>query len=114
MERNWTTVELKYLFKQSERWSVLLAITINGYLSYTIFQDAFTSTLFENWLQNDVLPFCTAHPGPNSVLIIDNASIHRSHRVKELCARSGVVVEYLPPYSLDLNSIERSFKNLKS
>jgi hypothetical protein len=37
MEQNWTTVELKYFFKQSERWSVLLAMTINGYLSYTIF-----------------------------------------------------------------------------
>ena len=32
-----TPVELAYPMKRSERWSLLPALTVNGYLNYTIF-----------------------------------------------------------------------------
>jgi transposase len=91
-------VELTYSFKRSERWSLLPALTINGYLSYTIFQGAITSELMEEFLEYQVLPYCNPHPAPNSVIVLDNASIHRSARIRQLC---------------DYNPIEKSFKQLK-
>jgi transposase len=109
-----STVELKYSFKRSERWSLLPALTVDGYLSYVIFQGAITSEIMESFLENEVLPHCNRYPAPNSVLVLDNASIHRSARMRELCERAGVVLEYLPPYSPDYNPIEKSFKQLKS
>ena len=45
---------------------------------------------------------------------MDNASFHKSERVEELCAEAGVIIVYLPPYSLDLNPIEEFFAELKA
>jgi transposase len=61
-----------------------------------------------------MLPYCNPHPTPNSVIVLDNASIHRSEHVRQLCKRAGVILEYLPSYSPDYNPIEKSFKQLKS
>jgi transposase len=106
-----TPVELSYSMRRSERWSILPAMTCNGYLSYTVFQGAITSELMEDFMAASVLPYTT--PG-YSVIVLDNASIHRSPRLRELCAMYEVQLEYLPPYSPDYNPIEKSFKQLKS
>ena len=104
-------VETTYSIRRSERWSLLPAMTVNGYLHYTIFQGAITSEIMETFLAEQVLPYTT--PGW-SVIVLDNASIHRSPRIRELCAMNEVQLEYLPPYSPDYNPIEKSFKQLKS
>jgi transposase len=110
----YSTVELEYSFKRSERWSLLPALTVDGYLNCVIFQGTITSEIVEFFLENEVLPHCNRFPAPNSALVIDNASIHRSARMRELCKRVGVVLKYLPPYSPDYNPIKKSFKQLKS
>lgn len=104
-------VELEYSMKRSERWSVLPAMTIDGYLAHRIFQGSITSEIMEDFLEHQVLPLCTRN---YHVLLMDNASIHRSPRIRELCHAFGVQLEFLPPYSPDYNPIERSFKALKS
>ncbi|KAJ8113859.1 hypothetical protein OPT61_g4115 [Boeremia exigua] len=68
-------VELEYSIRQSEQWSLLPAMTVDGYLAHRIFQGAITAELMVEFLQEDVLPRCT--PGYH-VLLIDNASIYRS------------------------------------
>lgn len=44
-------------------------------------------------------------PGPYSVLVLDNASIHKGQRLRNLCENKGVRLEYLPPYSPDYNPV---------
>jgi transposase len=53
-------------------------------------------------------------PGPLSVLIIDNASCHGSQELKEMCNEAGVVLDFLPLYLPDFNSIEELFSVLKA
>ena len=53
-------------------------------------------------------------PEPKSVLVIDNASIHYTERIEQMCCDAGVKLVYLPLYSLDLNSIEEFFTELKA
>jgi transposase len=60
------------------------------------------------------LPHCNPRPGPRSVLVLDNASIHRNRRLRELCNAYGVALEFLPPYSPDFNPIEPTFHDLKA
>ena len=48
------------------------------------------------------------------MLILDNATIHYSDRIKQLCTTAGVRLIYLPPYSPDLNPIEEHFGELKA
>jgi hypothetical protein len=105
--------------KRSERWSILPAYTSRGgYIAYEIIQGAFTKEAFLNFLRDKVLPLCNRYdpddPRENSVLVMDNASIHRGPEIRALCDEFGVRLEYLPPYSPDYNPIEESFAELKA
>lgn len=43
-------------------------------------------------------------------LILDNASYNHAHSVKDKAAQLGIALDYLPPYSPNLNPIERLWK----
>lgn len=66
--------------------------------------------LFETWLEKCLVP--TLKPG--SVIIIDNATFHNSEYIRELVAQAQCELWYLPPYSPDLNKIERWWFILKN
>ncbi|CAG8511719.1 11418_t:CDS:2, partial [Dentiscutata heterogama] len=38
-----------------------------------------------------------------AVLVLENASIHKSQYLQDLCEEKGVRLEFLPAYSLDYN-----------
>jgi len=100
--------------KRSERWSILPALTVDGYLDYVVYQGAITKEIFLDFVEQKVLPHCNPRPSPRSVLVLDNASIHKSLRLKELCDIYGIALEFLLPYSPDFNPIEATFHNLKA
>lgn len=100
--------------KRSERWSILPALSVDGYLSYLIYQGSITAEIFELFVEQQVLPHCTPYPRPRSILVLDNASIHKSVRLRNLCEEYGILLVFLPPYSPDFNPIEATFKDLKA
>ncbi len=51
-------------------------------------------------------------PGPYSVLILDNASIHKGQYLKTLCEEKGVILEFLSAYSPDYNPVSNLFIHL--
>ena len=55
-----------------------------------------------------------SYPGPNSFIVLDNAKIHHDEGLIEYLQAFGIRVEFLPPYSPDLNPIESSFSVMKS
>jgi len=48
------------------------------------------------------------------VLILDNASMYKSAKLRSMCKERGVLLKFLPPYSLNFNPIENTFKDLKA
>ena len=46
-------------------------------------------------------------------MIMDNLSVHKGERIKELIEERGCELLYLPPYSPDLNPIEEAFSKIK-
>lgn len=66
--------------------------------------------LFEMWLENCLLPQLQ----PGDVIVIDNASFHRSQVIEEMVVQAGCELWYLPPYSPDLNEIEHWWFVLKN
>jgi len=66
--------------------------------------------LFEMWLEECLLPQLQ----PGDVIIIDNASFHRSQLIDEIVAEAGCEIWYLPAYSPDLNKIEHWWFVLKN
>lgn len=98
--------------KRSERWSILPALTVDGYLrdSTLIYQGSINRELFVQWLEHKVFPKLRAG---HHILIMDNCAIHHGAEVMDLCAAYGFEIQYLPPYSPDLNPIELTFNTLK-
>ena len=62
-----------------------------------------------DWLAEELCPRLTS----NHVLILDNASLHKTPRTRELIESSGASLMFLPPYSPDYNPIEHDFANIK-
>jgi transposase len=101
--------------QRSKRWSILPALMHKGYLDAPlIYQGGVNSDLFTTWLEFSVIPQLDFGPGRQPRIILDNASIHRSKEVKDLCELHSVELSYLPPYSPDMNPIEKTFSMLKS
>ena len=48
------------------------------------------------------------------VVMIDNASFHKSARIKNLIQSAEATLVYLPPYSPDLNPIEHYWHKIKT
>ena len=66
--------------------------------------------LFLAWIEQFLCP--TLRPG--DIVILDNLSSHKVDGVKQAVATAGATVLYLPPYSPDLNPIEKLFSKLKT
>ena len=47
------------------------------------------------------------------VVIMDNASFHKSQKTKDLIESVGCRLVFLPPYSPDLNPIEKFWASMK-
>ena len=66
--------------------------------------------VFETWIETCLVPVLK----PGQKLILDNASFHKGGRIEELVNAAGCEVWYLPPYSPDMNKIERCWACIKS
>ena len=66
--------------------------------------------LFLAWIEQFLCP--TLQPG--DIVILDNLSSHKVEGVQQAVALAGARVLYLPPYSPDLNPIEKFFAKLKA
>jgi len=51
---------------------------------------------------------------PEMVVVIDNASFHKSKKTIELIEAAGCRIIFLPPYSPDFNPIEHFWAAIKS
>jgi transposase len=66
--------------------------------------------MFLAWVRQFLCP--TLAPG--DVVVMDNLSSHKVSGVREAITAAGATVLYLPPYSPDLNPIEKLFSKLKA
>jgi transposase len=48
-----------------------------------------------------------------SVIIMDNASFHKSQKIKDLFEKHNHKILFLPPYSPELNPIEKMWGTIK-
>ena len=62
------------------------------------------------WLENCLLPSI----GPGYTIVMDNAAFHKSEKTKILIEKARCNLLFLPPYSPDLNPIEKFWANLKA
>ena len=90
--------------------TILSSIQLDGTLRYTTFSGGTTVERFKRYLETDLLP----HLNGNSVLVMDNMKSHHAKAVKKLLDSSGIRYIYLPPYSPDLNPIEKLWSKVNA
>jgi transposase len=91
-----------------ERLNVIGAQCNNKYYALECYKQNTDSEFFESWFEAFLLEEI-----PNGcTVILDNATFHREKILRKI-ARGKARMLFLPPYSPDLNPIEKSWANLK-
>ena len=90
--------------------TVLSSIRLNGSLVYTTYQGGTTAQRFCEYMKEQLIPSLEK----DDVVIMDNMRSHHAKAVKQLLDSSKVTYLYLPPYSPDLNPIEKMWSKLKA
>ena len=90
--------------------TILSSVRITGETAYTIYQGGMTAERFAEYLSSTLLPTLSE----TDIIVMDNMRSHHAKIVKELLDRAGVRYLYLPPYSPDLNPIEKMWSKLKA
>jgi transposase len=89
--------------------TTLGAMSLRGMEAVLTVESATDGDIFLTYLEQVLCPKLK----PNHVVILDNLSAHKVSGVRELIEATGATLLYLPPYSPDLNPIEKAWSKLK-
>ena len=79
-------------------------------LTASIFQTTVNSSVFNAWVEQDLIPKLPKQ----AVVVMDNATFHKSPDMVQALTDEGHTLLYLPPYSPDLNPIEQKWAQMKA
>ena len=97
-------------FSGRKRYNVLGAIDYATKKVLTVANDTYiTATEVCDMLRK----VSAAYPGRAVHIVLDNARYQKCEAVKSLAAELGITLQYIPPYSPNLNLIERLWKFVK-
>jgi transposase len=90
--------------------TVIGALNCNGMLAAMTIEAATDREVFLEFLDQVLCPKLK----PGDVLVLDNLSTHKVDGVRKRVEATGARLLYLPPYSPDLNPIEKAWSKLKT
>ncbi len=97
-------------FSVPKNTTILSAIRLDGQFACTEYEVGTTKERFLNDLQNTLLP--SIHEG--DYVVMDNLRTHHCKEVEDMIRAKGATALYLPPYSPDLNPIEKMWAKMKT
>ena len=86
------------------RTNVIGALIGSVLLTVSLVTCTVNTKVFTGWVREDLLPKLPE----NSVIVMDNAAFHKGADMQKLIELSGHTLLYMPPYSPDLNPIEKN------
>ena len=112
-DRGWAKIGEKLTAKKSgkhyERTNLLAGYVNKKPIAPLVFHGSCNTEFFNKWVEVFLIPELK----PGQIVIMDNASFHKSPIAKELIEKAGCKLIFLPPYSPDLNPIEKFWANMK-
>ena len=112
-DRGWGKRSEKLFGKKSgkyyERTNIIAAYVKHKSIAPMIFNGSCNTKLIETWVEQLLIKELKA----GQVVIMDNAAFHKSQKIKDLIESVGCKLIFLPPYSPDLNPIEKFWANMK-
>jgi transposase len=91
------------------RTSIIAGLQNNRLIAPFVFKGYCNTEVVYTWVKEVLLPEIPI----GSVIVWDNASFHKSERLRQLIEAAGCRLLFLPPYSPDLNPIEGWWAVLK-
>ena len=89
--------------------TILGAMSTRGMIATMTIEEATDTDIFLAYLDYVLCPQLR----PGDVVVMDNLSAHKVNGVRERIEAAGAQLLYLPPYSPDLNPIEKAWSKLK-
>ena len=89
--------------------TILGAMSLRGMIATMTIEAATDADIFLAYLDQILCPALR----PGDVVVMDNLSSHKVAGVRERIEVAGAELLYLPPYSPDLNPIEKAWAKLK-
>jgi transposase len=94
------------------RWQILTTLgtmSLNGMEAVMTVPSATDGDVFRAYVEQVLC----AKLQPGDVVVMDNLSAHKVAGIRQLIEACGAQVLYLPPYSPDLNPIEKAWSKFK-
>jgi transposase len=92
------------------RTNVIGALLGTILLTTGLFNTNINANIFHQWVIRDLLPVLPQ----GAVVVMDNATFHKRKDIHYTLQNAGYILEYLPPYSPDLNPIEQQWAKSKA
>ncbi len=89
--------------------TLIASISTTGMSEAMTLEGAVDGEAFEAYIERWLAPSLVA----GQVVVMDNLSVHKRDKVRELIETKDCRVLFLPPYSPDYNPIEHAFSKLK-
>jgi transposase len=89
--------------------TILGAMSTRGMIATMTIEEATDTDIFLAYLDHVLCPQLR----PGDLVVMDNLSSHKVKGVRERIEAAGAELLYLPPYSPDLNPIEKAWSKLK-
>lgn len=86
------------------------ALRHDGIYAPAVIDGPINGCIFTAWVEQFLVPTLT----PGDVVVLDNLGSHKGKQAREAIEAAGARLEFLPPYSPDLNPIEMLFSRLKA
>jgi transposase len=93
-----------------ENFTVIAALSVAGLHAPMLLPGAMNTEALRVWVRDCLAPLLK----PGDILIWDNLGIHEDPEVAALIRATGARLEFLPPYSPDLNPIENAWSKAKT
>jgi len=91
-------------------YTLLAALSTQGVQAPSLLQGAMDGAAFAVYVEHVLVP--TLRPG--AIALLDNLSFHKAPHIRRLIESVGAHLEFLPPYSPDLNPIELCWSKIKT
>ena len=104
-DRGWGKKSGKYY----ERTNIVGGYVNNKSIFPIVFNGSCNTKLFQAWVER----FLIKELKPGQFVVMDNARFHKSNKTRELIESVVCKLLFLPPYSPDLNPIEKFWANMK-
>ena len=91
-------------------YTTIAALSLRGVCAPFVFKGNTDGPAFETYVEFLLAPKLRR----GDIVVMDNLSSHKHDVIRTLIEARGATVEYLPPYSPDLNPIEKCWSKVKT